>query len=768
MARSISSTLAACALCLGLGACDDPADSTADGADGAVVDPGPDVAPDAAPVEALPESALYDLAGGCVSIVADTADGQHRMQSAGNNGFGFDDAPAGAAFFAQPSDLGTYLFYDDRGGYLVAEDGPLRRQTTLASDVYSVDDGFVSGAEWIVERSPRVSLRLHLRHRRTGGWLGLTGVVDDVAEAAPLTFEPVEGCRAHPEMSLDAAGQPVRTHFDDGELFGFVDAHEHALPNFGYGGGGIFHGSAFHRLGVEVAMGTCEPFHGPDGRADLLGGLRAGGTDQAIGDLIPLLTSGLFPEPKHATDGWPTFSDWPSFDSATHNAMYFRWIERAWLAGLRLMVQYAVSNDALCALNGETGFQPIRWSCRDMVNIDRQFEEIRNLERYIDARAGGPGQGWLRVVEGPAEAREVIGEGKLAVVLGIEVPDLFECYVTPGDDDPTCDRDHIEAQLDAYHARGLRVLFPTHKTDNAFTPGDGSKGIFELANLVQTGHWSNFTDDCPDVQTSYDHGRVVFGGLNQPRDAHLAPAPMDPIELSDSPLTDLSPLVPFIVDPPLDGDWCQAAGMTDQGRLLMQGIMARGIVPDLDHLPRRSYIEAFDMLEAADYPSAATHRNLYDGRLWDIGGTSALHMARCADGTPGSLFSPFLAQRDARVAAGLHPAVGFAFDFNGLAGVPAPRFGERSGCDQPQEDPVRYPFASYDGGVMFTQPFMGERAVDFNTEGMIHIGLVPELIEDARRTGTTDEELEVLFRSAEGYIRMWERAEARAAVIRGQ
>jgi hypothetical protein len=56
--------------------------------------------------------------------------------------------------------------------------------------------------------------------------------------------------------------------------------------------------------------------------------------------------------------------------------------------------------------------------------------------------------------------------------------------------------------------------------------------------------------------------------------------------------------------------------------------------------------------------------------------------------------------------------------------------------------------------------------VDFNTEGMIHIGLLPELIEDARRDGVSDEDLEPLFRSAEGYVRMWERAEMRGAELR--
>ncbi len=44
----------------------------------------------------------------------------------------------------------------------------------------------------------------------------------------------------------------------------------------------------------------------------------------------------------------------------------------------------------------------------------------------------------------------------------------------------------------------------------------------------------------------------------------------------------------------------------------------------------------------------------------------------------------------------------------------------------------------------------------------MHIGLLPELIEDVRRDGVSDAELEPLFKSAEGYLRMWEKAERRA------
>ena len=111
---------------------------------------------------------------------------------------------------------------------------------------------------------------------------------------------------------------------------------------------------------------------------------------------------------------------------------------------------------------------------------------------------------------------------------------------------------------------------------------------------------------------------------------------------------------------------------------------------------------------------------------------------------------------------GGYPAEGFGLDLNGFAGAPGPRFGPESGCSD-QTDPLTYPFQSYGGDVTFHQPTLGNRTIDFNTEGLAHIGLLPDLIEDVRRDGVSDEALEPLFKSAEAYIRVWEKAERRAA-----
>ena len=53
----------------------------------------------------------------------------------------------------------------------------------------------------------------------------------------------------------------------------------------------------------------------------------------------------------------------------------------------------------------------------------------------------------------------------------------------------------------------------------------------------------------------------------------------------------------------------------------------------------------------------------------------------------------------------------------------------------------------------------GNRDWDFNTDGMAHYGLMPDFLQDLRNIGMQPMQLTYLFRSAEDYIQMWEKAE---------
>ena len=723
-----------------------------------------------------PNDGIYAFANGCYVMDATVPGSSNtRWLAAAGRGerfaFSATSEAAGARFTVRAADLGTYLFYDAERHYLVGTDDGLARAATLDSDILLLDDTFRSPAEWDLEVSAHDPERFQLKHHATGRYLTPDGLTADVADAGVIALYPATGCAEFPELTLDAEGPVVPRQWDDGAVFGIVETHAHLMTNFGFGGGGIFHGAPFHRLGVEHALPSCERFHGEDGRRDLVGFAFSGLTTIDLTSLLSVFVSGMTPGFDHHTEGYPEFTDWPnSWKRSTHQTQYYRWLERAYRGGLRLLVQHATTNSVLCELVTGLAAQQVRYSCNDMVAVERIIAETRNLERYIDAQAGGPGRGWFRVVESPAEARAVINDGKLAVLLGIETSDLFDCFLTPKDGHPPCDAAKVRAELDRFHALGVRALFPVHKFDNAFSPVDGDRNVGQIGSFVDTGHYSNLVTDCPAVPSVFDHGGVRFGGINRPRADYLEPAPNDMSGFGRDPLRTLAPFVGALQEPPLEGDHCQNASLTALGETLLQEMMSRGMIVEVDHLPRRSFVRAYELLVANDYPPAATHGNSNDGMVYRLGGISKIHLDRCGDPNRVGAMGDALRNRIAEIVAnGGYPAEGFGFDLNGFAGGPRPRFGPDTTCgDVPQANPITYPFTSYAGDVTFTQPHLGNRTVDFNTEGMIHLGLLPELIEDARRDGVTDAELEPLFRSAEGYLRMWERAEARGAALRAR
>lgn len=115
-------------------------------------------------------------------------------------------------------------------------------------------------------------------------------------------------------------------------LSGYADLHAHLFAELA-SGGKVFAGKVYDEGSVALALDVenDKQLHG-DPHSDLLSG---GTKDGAINNWGP-----------------PYFSDWPTWSSATHQQMYYKWLERAWRGGLRLMVMLAVSNEALCLGSG--------------------------------------------------------------------------------------------------------------------------------------------------------------------------------------------------------------------------------------------------------------------------------------------------------------------------------------------------------------------------------------------------------------------------------
>ena len=101
------------------------------------------------------------------------------------------------------------------------------------------------------------------------------------------------------------------------------------------------------------------------------------------------------PAQPHDTSGYPKLTAWGA-GNLTYEGTYWRWIQRAWMGGLRLMVMSVNENRVLCELQANR-----KTNCDEMDTVRRGFEDIRELQRYVDAQAGGPGKGFFQIVTDP-------------------------------------------------------------------------------------------------------------------------------------------------------------------------------------------------------------------------------------------------------------------------------------------------------------------------------------------------------------------------------
>jgi microsomal dipeptidase-like Zn-dependent dipeptidase len=554
--------------------------------------------------------------------------------------------PGGAPLYFKATDLGRYM--------IGRHDGRL-----LAAGGATTTDPSPS-AEWIA----RVARgRLTLRSSSSGKLLRFGGATHFAPRRA-------RGCRAYPEAQLNARGRPFHG------LRGYADAHVH-IPASLRAGGQVISGENFDRFGITQALGRDEDVHGPNGSLDITGNLLKTG--------VPVGT--------HDTHGWPTFTGWPRFDTYTHQQIYYRWLQRAWLGGMRLAVAQTVEDQPLCDIEPRKSH-----SCDETETIVAEIDELRALQRYIDAQSGGPGRGWFRLVYDPAQARRVIKRGKLAVVIGVESSDPFGCSEKLGV--PQCDTAAIDRGLARYLQLGIRTMFITHWVDNAFGGAaleGGAKGSFIGAmNIAQTG--SPFlTGACPEAG---------------------------------------------------QGDSCNSKGLTDLGRYLVGKLIDAHMLIEADHLSERARLDVFDLAAARHYPLLSSHNNT--GGFWTPDDLRRLHaLGGYVSATPDQA-APLAAKINDLHGYGFS-GVGLGTDTGGFASLPAPEADASS-------NPLRYPFRSYDGKVRFGRQRTGTRVFDINRDGVAHYGLMPDLLANVRRSGAGAAAMRTLFSSAAAYLRTWQLA----------
>lgn len=713
----------------------------------------------------LKELDRYALAKGCYALQSTDTEQYAAVDDSGYR-MAASDPGAAEAFYMQPATLGKYLLYtaderlltavtDSPEGIGLTDSGDqssvIAAATPTDNAIWTIDKDAASGAFSLVVESAGQALTI-----ANDGTLALGPV--DSANLAQFSFvESSNRCASYPEMPTSVVGDTYKGRGVDKPIIGFADIHTHGgmsselswAGDVGPSAGGVLYGEVFHRFGVPHALEDCEKFHGPQGIRDGNNVLNATPTE------------------THETQGWPTFVDWPRNNYLTHQVMYYRWVERAWLSGLRLMVNHGTNIAALCRIGKTYAGQPDA-DCDDSSIATKQINYLYEVQDYIDAQHGGPGKGWYRIVTSPKQAREVINDGKLAVILGVEVAQALDCGVTfnpDGTETPNCDEASVDAEIQRLWDLGVRHIYPYHDIDSAL----GGAGIFNgdvmnYLNFLDTGKFWETTEcrdyptDLPAIRTP---GAVMATGVPFYGDDPLSSVIM---EINGG----IAPVYP-------DGERCNERTVTDLGTYVLNALMDRRMIIDIDHAAYHSKDMMLDLTEQRDpaYPLVSSH-----GAHGGLTGDQAVKLLK-----NGGIIYPYKGHgrnhtdflqtlKELRAAAGINDndrilGLGYGADGNGFGGHPGPR---GNGAE-----PVNYPFTLFNGEdwgpefapikpVTVDLMYIPESGKFWSIDevGMAHYGMVADFVEEVRLEGG-QEALEALYNSAESYVQMWERVYNRGA-----
>jgi microsomal dipeptidase-like Zn-dependent dipeptidase len=547
---------------------------------------------------------------------------------------------------------------------------------------------------------------------------------------------PDSSCAAEPPAAPTRGGEG--TLRSSQPLEGYADLHLHQMAHLGFAGAVVW-GGAFGPPAEALSPIPSELKPGHDRCEAFFDGQIAGGL------------AGLA---SHDETGYPSFNAWPSRELATHQQAYEDWLFRAYQGGLRLIVVLAVNSEDMfgrgendLGLLGSVTVQPVMAPGRtgnDMEALEWQVREAYRMQEAVDAKHGGPGRGWYRIVRDPEEAGAVIAGGRMAVVLGTELQHLFNCDA----DRPACSEQTVVEGLDRLEAMGVNYVFPVHHKLNQF----GGAAQF---NVLTSGP----TAECWETQEA-----CAADGL--------------------------LPLGRFLIEE-----------LTARGMLIdTEHLSWRAFDDALAIAESRAYpvlaghVGAFD-LETEPSQTEQKRRTDQLQRILGVGGMFGVILGTGTGEYVRNLSAPpplpiscggadrwanaYLYLRDladGAVTAGGAGRLTFGSDWNGFASWPAPRHGDtpcqpraaRNGQPIPKPGRVEYPIPlppglvpAAVGGSPALPRFEQFRPWDYNTLGLMHAGLVPDFVEDLRTLGLTLADLEPLYRSARGLVELWRTARDR-------
>jgi microsomal dipeptidase-like Zn-dependent dipeptidase/lysophospholipase L1-like esterase len=350
-------------------------------------------------------------------------------------------------------------------------------------------------------------------------------------------------------------------------LWGFADLHTHPLSHLGFGGK-LFWGKPDGP--IEQALAWCDSAHGP-------GGVGWGGS---VGNVLMSFFEG---GPGHLVGGYPQFDGWPRFTTRVHQQMYVDWIRRAYQGGLRLMVALVVNNALLASEFGGQNYD-------DRTVVETQIQGFKDFV--------GLHSDFMEIAYAPADARRIIQQNKLAVILGVEVDSLGN-WRHEGD----AQDDEVRAYLGhLYRDLGVRHIFPIHLANNAFGGTAVYNDTFDVLNRYLRDDYyevHDASDSAVQFRLGEDEGAVEgwyrASGWYAPPDYARIP-----------------------------GGHANVLGLTRQGAMVVEEMMRLGMLIDVDHMSQQSVSDTLGIAEHHGYPLVAGHTGFRE-LAWRRGETAQVH-----------------------------------------------------------------------------------------------------------------------------------------------
>lgn len=494
--------------------------------------------------------------------------------------------------------------------------------------------------------------------------------------------------------------------------------------------------------------------------------------------------------------------DWPAWDTPSHQQHWWGHVYDAHQRGLQILTVSVLSADPFARL------MPGPYRTPYEVVID-QLQATRRFVQLHD---------WAEIATGPEEARKIIQDGRLAVVISLEgnFPFCKDLPCGAGADETT--PAGVSATLDEYQSLGLVSLQPVAHFDNPF----GGTAVFSQALLTLQWLYEEIHRD-GDISVDEILAAVPAGtALGRPEVQHvLQVLGVDTVPQATirefGQLKDFHALLGLFGG--VSGAQCELRdsgaempcgeclknrrecrnqlGLTELGEWLVDEMMSRGMLVDIAHLSDQGVADVEKRIMARQpipYPIYLSHGNprevlpedgefkapymekpSSDDHLKLIASVGGIFGQRTGADQVKTTDTDLCQGSSATFAEALRYlvdldqeedyqlAVGFALDMNGMTQQSVPRFVDRTDARTERRSRRAACLGDEDQQARQADLLSDDPATlhtderRLNTHGLGHIGLLGAYVDDLRSVGLAEEYLRVLDSSAESFLQMWER-----------